>query len=599
VTQAPINDYGVIGDLYTAALVGRHGGLDWLCAPRFDSPSVFAALLDETKGGSWRIAPTGDATGEQRYLPGTNILVTTFRVGTGGVLEVTDCMPVGPVRQHGTEVLRRVHCTRGSVDVAIGFNPRFDYGQQPTHLHRRAAGLLATDADNDVATISTDASLDWQLTDGRADAHLTLEGGQRVWFVLRFDDDEVFPVAEYQPQEKLDATARWWDTWSARIAYQGPYRHEVERSALALKLCCYEPTGAIVAAPTTSLPEAPGGTRNWDYRFTWLRDSAFTLYSLDLLGYDGEAGAFMRFLKRVCRRVSGGHLQIMFGVDGRRDLSEQILDHFSGYRGAHPVRVGNGAANQFQMDVYGELLQTANIWQRRHGLREGDWKVFRDLVDWVAVHWREPDSSIWEPRHEPKHYVYSKVMAWVALDRGARLSRSLKLPGDADRWEREAALLHAEILERGWDPGRQTFVQAYGEPQLDAAALVISKARFLPRADPRIRTTLAAVRRELTSSCEDLIYRYRVDDGIDHGGREGAFVICSLWVVQNLAMTGQHAEAERLFKNLLRRAGPLGLLAEEIDPETGEQLGNYPQALSHAALINTAFILEKMRPPLD
>ena len=593
-TQPSISTYGVIGDLHTAALIGPQGGIDWCCAPRFDSPSLFAALLDEQRGGTWRIAPLGAATSEQRYLPGTNILVTTFRLAAGGVVEVTDLMPVGPARRHGTEVLRRVHCTRGTAEVGVSFEPRFDYGHRLAQMHRRSTGVLATDEDDDVATIASAQEVTWELAEGRAEARLTLATGDRTWFILRFDDDDVHPVDAYRPQEKLDATARWWDEWSARLTYGGPYRQAVERSALALKLCCYEPSGAVVAAPTTSLPGGVGGGRNWDYRFTWLRDSAFVLYALDRLGYDAEGNAFVQFLKRTSRKSSPRHLQIMFGVDGRRDLPERILDHLAGYRGNAPVRIGNGAVGQFQLDVYGELLETANIWRRHHPMSEGAWRVFRTLVDWTADHWREPDHSIWEPRLEPKHYVFSKVMAWVALDRGVRIATLLRLPGDVDRWRREAAVIHEEVLEHGWDRSRQTFLQSYDEPHLDAAALLLPNVGFLPRTDPRVRTTLAAVRRELATSCEDLIYRYRSADGLE--GTEGAFVICSCWVINNLAMTGEHAEAERLFRLLLKRGGSLGLYAEEIEPSTGEHLGNYPQALSHAGLIQTAYLLERLRP---
>ncbi len=521
----PVGDYGVIGDLHTAALIGRNGSIDWLCAPRFDSPSVFAALLDDQRGGRWCIAPTVPATTEHRYLPGTNILVTTFRIESGGVLVVTDFMPAGPAREGRTEIHRRVQCTRGACEAEVVFEPRFDYGTRQPVLARRACGVLATDAEDDVATLSCAPDVSWQIEQARATARLSLATDEAAWFVLRCDDDEVYAVAHYRSQDKLDATARWWDEWSSRLQYQGPYRQEVERSALALKLCCYEPSGAIIAAPTTSLPETPGGG------------------------------------------------------------------------GAQPVRVGNGAAQQFQLDVYGELLDTVDIWRRHHAMTEGVWKVLQHLVDWTATHWREPDLSIWEPRQEPKHFVFSKVMAWVALNRGARIAADLGLPGDTARWQREAELVHAEVLERGWDPVRQTFVQVYGEPQLDAALLVIPKVRFLPRADPRVRSTIAAVRRELATSCEELIYRYKSPDGM--GGDEGAFLACSFWLAQTLAMAGDFDEGERLFHNLLRRANPLGLFAEEIDPATGEQLGNFPQGLSHAALINTAYVLERLRPKRD
>jgi GH15 family glucan-1,4-alpha-glucosidase len=589
-----IGDYGVIGDLHTAALVGHNGSIDWCCVPRFDSASVFAALLDPGVGGRWQIRPSGRWTSEQRYLPATNVLVTAFHADESGVLEVTDFMPVGPIRGGRSELHRRVHCPRGPVEVEVIFEPRFDYGLREPTLTLRAHGVLATDQDDDVASVATSAGVPWRLEGGRAELRLRLDTGGTAWFVMRFDDDEVHPVEAYASQRKLDETARWWDGWASRLQYQGPYRREVERSALALKLCCYEPSGAIIAAPTTSLPEARGGGRNWDYRFTWLRDSAFVLYALDLLGFDDEGDGFIQFLKRVCRRADGRHLQIMFGIDGGRNLPERLLEHLGGFRGARPVRVGNGAVTQFQLDVYGELLEAVGTWRRGRDVPEGLWKVVRDLVDWTATHWRDPDWGIWEARLEPKHYVHSKVMAWAALVQGARIASDHGHAEHAVRWRREADVLHADVCERGWDPRRRTFVQVYGEPQLDGALLVIPKVRFLPRSDPRVRSTLEAIRRELASSCEELLYRYRSADGLS--GDEGAFVACSFWVVQNLAMVGEHAEAERLFRNLLRRSNHLGLLAEEIDPATGEQLGNFPLGLSHAALINTAHILERLRP---
>ncbi|MGH7752548.1 MAG: glycoside hydrolase family 15 protein, partial [Gemmatimonadales bacterium] len=322
-TNLAIGDYGAIGDLHTAALVGRNGSIDWCCAPRFDSPSVFAALLDQEKGGRWQIQPTGGWTSEQRYLPATNVLETAFHADGGGVLQVTDFMPVGPARGGRSEIHRRIYCPRGSVETEVLFEPRFDYGLKSPILVRRAHGVLATDQDDDVATVTTTADAPWLVEGPRARLRLTLAQGETVWFVLRFDDDEVHPLEVYASQRKLDETCAWWDAWASRLQYQGPYALEVKRSALLLKLLCYEPTGAIVAAPTTSLPEAQGGGRNWDYRYTWLRDSAFVIYSLDLLGYDGEADAFVQFLKRVSRRVHPRHLQILFAIDGRRELPER------------------------------------------------------------------------------------------------------------------------------------------------------------------------------------------------------------------------------------------------------------------------------------
>ena len=507
---------------------------------------------------------------------------------------LTDFMPVGPARGRFGEIHRRVACARGSAQVQIEFTPRFDYARRATTLALRRHGLLATDAEADAVALSAPAGLEWVVSGDRATATATLRAGQAFWLVLRHDDDEVRPVAHCGSEWKLDITARWWDDWLGQLRYDGPYRTEVERSALALKLLCYKPSGAIIGAATTSLPETQGGGRNWDYRYAWLRDAAFVVYALDRLGFDAEADGFLRFFKRVCRRADGRHLQIMYGLDGERDLPERSLDHLAGYRGARPVRIGNGAAGQFQLDVYGDLLETVAVWHRHHRVTEGLWKVLRDMVDWTAAHWREPDFSIWENRQEPKQYVFSKVMAWVALDRGVRIASRLSLPGDPARWQREADALRAEVLERGYDPARQTFVQAYGEPQLDAALLVIPQVGFLGRRDPRVRSTLAAVRRELGSACEELIYRYRAPDGL--AGTEGAFVVCSFWLVQDLALVGEITEAERLFRNLLHRANHLGLLAEQIDPATGEHLGNFPQALSHAALLNCAMILERLKP---
>jgi GH15 family glucan-1,4-alpha-glucosidase len=591
----PIGHYGIIGDLHTAALVGMTGSIDWCCLPRFDSPSVFAALLDAGRGGHWRIQPAGAHTSEQRYLPGTNVLQTIFRAADGGVVDVTDFMPVGPHRDGRSRIFRRVRAARGSVPVTVEWVPRFDYATRVPRLVRRTHGVLATDVYDNVAAVIAAPATGWRIADARGIADLTLAENEQAWFVLTFDQDEVASLEDCRPDETLEETIRWWDAWSSRLRYDGPYRREVERSALALKLCCYEPTGAIVAAPTTSLPESLQGDRNWDYRYAWLRDSAFVLHSLAVLGYEEETDAFLFFIRRVLRREGERPLQIMYGVDGTRELPERILDHLEGYRGLGPVRIGNGAAGQFQLDVYGEVLATIEVWLRSHTITEGTWKVVCDLADGVMTRWRRPDCSIWEPRYEPKHHVFSKVMAWVALDRGAAIGERFGHAEEAARWRAEAGAVRDEILTRGWDPERGAFLQSYDDPALDAALLVVPKVQFLARHDPRVRSSLDAIRVALATPCEDLLYRYRAPDGL--GGDEGAFVVASFWMVQNLALVGEFAEAERLFRNLLRRFDPLGLAAEEIDPATGEQLGNFPQGLSHAALINTAYILERLRPP--
>ena len=589
----PISDYGLIGDMRTAALIGLDGAIDWCCLPRFDSGSVFAAILDPERGGTWSIRPAEEWTSTQRYLPRTNILETTFR-SAGGTVVLTDFMPVDedgrPSGPH-PEIHRQLRCTRGRVPMHMVFMPRFEYGARATRLELLRAGLFATDRTDQVLTLSSAKPFDWVVDATTATARFTVEKGEERWLVLRYDDDDIHPVDRYESARKLDITAAYWARWAAGVRYSGPFRGMVKRSALALKLLTHVETGAIIAAPTTSLPETIGGMRNWDYRFVWLRDAAFTLAALDAVGHRKEADAFMRFLKRVCRHEGGGHLQIMYGIDGRRDLVERQLDHLSGYLGSRPVRVGNGAVGQLQLDVYGEVLETADIWRRNNEMTEGTWRVLRGLVDWVSHNWQLPDSSIWEVRGEVRHYVFSKVMSWVALDRGIRMAEELSLESDTRRWRDERDTLHAEILARGWSERHQAFTQAYDDDALDAAALAIPMVRFLPWNDPRSQSTVRAIARELTSADGELVYRYRHADGME--GEEGAFSICTFWLAQALAMIGERERAERVFRRMLRHSNHVGLYSEEIDPLTGQFLGNFPQAFTHIALINCAAALSR------
>ncbi|HEU5171784.1 MAG TPA: glycoside hydrolase family 15 protein [Gemmatimonadales bacterium] len=591
-TQQPVSAYGLIGDMRTAALVGLDGAIDWCCLPRFDSGSVFGALLDPERGGTFSIRPAEPWTSTQRYLPRTNILETTFTTSAGATVTVTDFMPVtADGRPHGQhpEIHRRVRCGRGRARMRIVFLPRFEYGARTTRLEILGAGVFATDRTDQVVTLASARPFAWVMSQSAAVADFDIERDDERWLILRYDDDDIHPVDRYETREKLEVTEAFWQRWASGVEYTGPWRTMVKRSALALKLLTHAETGAIIAAPTTSIPETLGGTRNWDYRFVWLRDAAFTLAALGTVGHQKEADAFMRFLKKVCRHEGGGHLQIMYGLDGRRDLVERHLDHLSGYRNSQPVRVGNGAVGQLQLDVYGEVLETADLWRRDHGMTEGTWRVLRGLVDWVSHNWHLPDSSIWEVRGETKHYVFSKVMSWVALDRGVRMAEELRLDGDVVGWRRARDTLFSEIMTRGWSEAKQAFTQAYDSDWLDAAALAIPMVRFLPWDHPRVRSTVRAVARELTSADGELVYRYRSPDGLE--GEEGAFSICTFWLAQALAMIGEVDRAHRLVERMLRHANHVGLFSEEIDPHSGEFLGNFPQGFTHIALINCAVAL--------
>ena len=591
----PISAYALIGDLHTSALVGLDGSIDWCCFPYFDSPSIFARILDHRLGGSFQIAPATSHTVEQRYAPRTNVVITTFKLDAGGIIELTDFMPIGPGgrREEFGEIHRRVCCTRGEGEVVVSFAPRFEYGAVRTRLIPRGNGILATDEEDDVVTLAAQRELWWRIDEDVATIALKLAEGEEAWFVVRYDDDEVRPLAQYESQRKYLETIRYWDAWASKIQYTGRYRESVERSALALKLMCFEPSGAIIAAPTTSLPEGIGGVRNWDYRFSWLRDSAFVLYSLHILGHYDEADRFMRFLNRVARKTTDTHLQIMYGIDGRRHLTEQTLDHLEGYRRSAPVRIGNAAYDQLQLDVYGEVLETAYLWSRHHDVGEGTWQTLRRLVDWVSDNWRRVDCGIWEVRAGMQHYVFSKVMCWVALDRGIRLARKFRLEAPLDRWTRERAAVHADVMANGWSERKQSFVQYYGTEALDASNLVIPMVHFLPRDHPRVRATVMATLRELTSDDQELVYRYKNDDGLP--GEEGVFSICTFWLAEALALIGEVEHADRIVERMLKQANHVGLYSEELDPRTGEFLGNFPQAFTHIALINCAHVIDVLK----
>lgn len=593
----PIGDYGIIGDMRTCALVARDGSIDWFCLPRFDSPSVFGRLLDADEGGHWRLGPEGAPDGTQFYEPRTNVLVTRYETETG-VVEVTDFMPClewdRQLASHH-EIHRHVRAIEGRVRMESVLRPRFDYGLHPPHFDIRRHGLLATDGLDEVVTLTGDRSHVWQVDEDTGEARSVCEvaPGQDAWFVLRYDDDEVWPPENYETQEKLRNTRHFWLSWAENLSYDGEYEALVVRSALVLKLLFYAPTGAIVAAATTSLPEEIGGQRNWDYRFSWLRDSTFTLFGLHALGKFQELDRYMIYLKKICRRRTNEHRQIMFGVGGERDLPERTLDHLEGYRGSRPVRVGNAAVHQFQLDVYGEVMDSVHIWRRKHEMTEGMWALARSLVNDVLKLWERPDLGPWEVRSDPQHFVFSKVMAWVALDRAIRAAEDLDLPGDLETWRETREAIHADVIERGWNEGRRAFTQHYATDQMDAANLLIGVVRFLPHDDPRIGSTIDRIAEELREPRTGLLYRYLTDDGVS--GSEGCFLVNQFQLSQAYALTGRVKKAREEFERAITYASPLGLLSEEVDPETGELVGNFPQAFSHIGLINAAYVLSRAR----
>ena len=587
-----IEDYGLIGDLQTAALVGRNGSIDWLCFPRFDSGACFAALLGDEDNGRWLLAPTADVRHiERRYRDRTLVHELDFHTADGSV-RVIDFMPP---RGLDPDVVRIVEGLDGEVDMRMELAIRFDYGAIIPWVRR-------VDGDTRIAVggpdaIALDAAVEVHGENYTTVAEFTVSPGQRLPFVLTWFPSHHDPPAPIDPEQALVDTCSYWHEWAESCTYDGPWGHAVLRSLMVLKAMTYQPTGGIVAAPTTSLPEKIGGVRNWDYRYCWLRDATFALDALVANGFIDEARAWRKWLLRA---VAGNpdDLQIMYGPAGERRLLELELPWLSGYEGSRPVRIGNGATKQFQLDVYGEVLDALHE-ARTHKLErdEDSWALQRKLLQNLELRWREPDEGIWEVRGPRRHFTHSKVMAWVAMDRGVRAIEDFDHEGPIDRWREVRAEIHAEVLERGFDPELNSFVQSYGSKRLDASLLTIPIVGFLPPTDPRVRGTLEAIRRDLLR--EGFVQRYSHDaetasiDGLPSG--EGAFILCSFWFVDNLALLGELDEAYEMFERLLELRNELGLLAEEYDVELGRLVGNFPQAFSHIGLINTAMILEKAR----
>jgi GH15 family glucan-1,4-alpha-glucosidase len=590
--QPGIGDYALLGDTRTAALVSREGSIDWLCLPRFDSPACFAAVLGSRDHGRWLLAPTGTparATVARRRYRGDTLVLETEHEGPAGAVTVVDAMPPANVRE--ITIVRVVVGRSGRVPVRMEFAPRFGYGRHAPSTGRVGEDLLAV-CGPDTLRLSTPVQLDGR--DGMVRASFTVTAGQRVPFVLTW-----FPSGRPTPppadaEDLIAGCARWWRAWAARCTYHGPWRPAVIRSLLTLKALIYAPTGGMVAAPTTSLPEQVGGTRNWDYRYCWLRDAALTITALHDTGYPHEALAWRDWLLRAVAD-DPEELQIVYGPAGERDLPEWEASWLPGHGGSAPVRVGNAAAGQFQLDVYGEVADAMYGLVLDSGFGPGQQHIIRRVLQVLENAWPQPDEGIWEIRGPRRHFTYSKVMAWAAFDRAVKLAELTGLDGPHQRWRAVRDQIHAEVCAKGFDPGRNSFVQSYGSPELDASLLRLPASGFLPATDPRITATAAAISAELSAG-DGLIRRYSARaqgtvDGLDEG--EGAFLACSFWLADNLAASGRHDQAVALFERLLTLRNDVGLLAEQYDPGRGQLTGNFPQALSHLALINTALVLSR------
>ena len=582
---APIRDYALIGDGRTSALVALDGSIDWLCLPDVDSPSVFARILDANRGGSFRLAPVERFGSKRRYVPETNVLETTFETSRGAVrvtdlMTLTDTSVISPQR----ELVRRVEGLSGRVPLHWHFEPRFGYGLKPTKLEERQ-GRFVGSAGGDAVALSHQDTREGRSKAGTAAGEFELEAGQSALLALAMSHAEplVFP-GRAELERRLGLTQGFWQEWAGRASYEGPWEEAVIRSVLTLKLLVFSPSGAIVAAPTSSLPEWIGEGRNWDYRFAWLRDASWTTDALLRLGYHDEAHAFFWWLMHASR-ITQPRLQILYRVDGSAHAREHDLDELAGYRGSRPVRAGNGAASQLQLDVYGDVLECIWLYTQEVGQLDGDTgKEVAKIADYVAENWRRPDSSIWEVRRPETHFTHSKALCWIALDRACSLAEQGWISDHGRRWRETADEIRAFVSERCWDEQAGTYKRAADLPELDACLLTLPIMGYDDASSRASTGTTAAIERQLRRG--PYVYRYRGEDGV--GGDEGAFVTCSFWLVDVLARQGRLAEASSLMDELVGQANDVGLFAEEIDPATGAFLGNFPQGLTHLALINAA-----------
>ncbi|TVT25889.1 glycoside hydrolase family 15 protein [Amycolatopsis acidiphila] len=600
-TETAIADHGMIGDLQTAALVGTDGSIDWFCCPRFDSPSVFGALLDEHRGGRFRVRPAGtEYVTKQMYYPDSAVLITRF-LSEQGVGEVVDFMPPsGEVATGRHRLVRMLRCVRGRMSFDIEVAPRFDYGRRTHTAQVTEHGAVFSTDQLELSLHTVREPEDERLARGRAEdgdvrVAVDLVAGQVRGMILESGADgppREIRVAEFQ--RLFDETVRYWRSWLARSTYTGRWRQVVARSAITLKLMTYAPTGGLVAAPTMALPEQVGGERNWDYRYTWVRDASFSVYALLALGFRDEAAGFGSWLGDRIREHAGGEggpLNIMYRVDGSADLKEEVLQHWSGYRGSRPVRLGNGAAEQLQLDIYGEALDSMFV-----GAQAGldvpyrGWLAIREVLDWLAGHWDQPEEGIWETRGGRQPFTYGRLMCWAALDRGIRLAVAQGRPAPLERWTRERDAIYDQVMQHGWNEHRQAFVQHYHTEVLDSALLRMPTVGFVAPRDPRWLSTLDAMDAELVT--DSLVYRYNPDaspDGLR--GTEGTFSLCTFAYVSALARAGRIEDARHAFEKMLTYANHVGLYSEEI-ALTGEQIGNFPQAFTHLSLIEAALTLD-------
>lgn len=595
----PISDYGIIGDLRTAALIARDGSLDWLCLPRFDSPSVFGAILDSERGGCFKIAPADEIVQcGQLYRPGTNILVTRFLTAKA-VVELTDFMPLQASRsaREPSWVVRRIHAASGTPRIRLCCAPAFNFGSKKSNkieIDDQGASFYTTELSLHLAS-----SIELKGDESQVTAEFNLKELQTVSFILSEKRGHEWepPVMGERPIDHLEnATAAYWRQWLSKCTYAGRWRELVHRSALMLQLLSYAPSGAIIAAPTCSLPEWIGGDRNWDYRYNWIRDAGYTIYALERVGLFDEAGYFMNWIEeRIGEIVSDGPLQTVYAVDGSRDLRESTLS-LEGYRGSQPVRTGNAAFEQTQLDIYGALIDAVYLYNKyAQPITGALWRDVRRLVNWVCDNWQHDDQGIWELRGEPRPLVHSKVMCWVAIDRGLRLARKRSLPADEDKWRKNRNQIYEEVVNKGWNPQRKSFVQSYGSDALDASVLMMPLVFFMTPDDPMMVSTIEAISRPISEGglyCDGMLYRYAqsTDDGLN--SREGTFNVCGFWLIEALTRMGRVEQAHWLFEKMLTRANHLGLYSEEMSL-TGEQLGNFPQGLTHMGFISAAYNLSR------